>query len=204
MGTRNITRVILNKEIVVDQYCQWDGYPTGHGENVMKFVKTYCGGHSLTDFKKSLSKSTLMLAKAGVAMYTGARPSPATAKLETFKYEHGGSFIDWTEYIEKGEVTKQEVTEYLAASRDTGSDILYWLIQQEPDGMTFYTTDYTYNMTTDLDWQIEGMYIIDLDSKKVTIDWHGKTKQYTFKEVDAMSEEKISAEMFALERRDDD
>ena len=39
MGTRNLTMVLLDDKIVVAQYCQWDGYPSGQGETVVKFIQ---------------------------------------------------------------------------------------------------------------------------------------------------------------------
>ena len=42
MGTRNLTKVV-NKdgEIVVAQYGQWDGYPSGQGTNLLSFISQY-------------------------------------------------------------------------------------------------------------------------------------------------------------------
>ena len=42
MGTRHLTKVI-NKdgEIVVAQYGQWDGYPSGQGLNLLEFISQY-------------------------------------------------------------------------------------------------------------------------------------------------------------------
>lgn len=204
MGTRNITRVILDHQIVVDQYCQWDGYPTGQGENVLQFVKEYCQGDSLEEFKKRLHNSTLFLAKAGKACFTGARPSPVLDKMYRIKYGAVSTPDLWKQCIESGTVTQREVTYFLSASRDTGSDILYWLMAYEPDGMIFYTTDYIYNMKYELDWQIEGMYVINLDEEIVTIDYHGKIMVYTFKEVQAMTEDGIMKEMEDFEKADEE
>ncbi len=39
MGTRNLTRVILNGKNVVAQYCQWDGYPDGQGRQLLEFLR---------------------------------------------------------------------------------------------------------------------------------------------------------------------
>ena len=74
----------------------------------------------------------------------------------------------------------------------------------EPHGMTFYTTEYDLNMKPELDWQIEGMYIIDLDNNTVTIDYHGKCREYTFKRVAEMDEEQMETEMKDMERGDED
>lgn len=40
MGTRHIIKVRKNGKDWISQYGQWDGYPTGQGEDVMKFVKS--------------------------------------------------------------------------------------------------------------------------------------------------------------------
>jgi hypothetical protein len=42
MGTRNLTKVINSQgEIVVAQYGQWDGYPSGQGLNLLEFISGY-------------------------------------------------------------------------------------------------------------------------------------------------------------------
>src|SRR4051812_8314171 len=38
MGTRHLTRVIVNGQCVISQYGQWDGYPTGQGHTIAKFL----------------------------------------------------------------------------------------------------------------------------------------------------------------------
>jgi hypothetical protein len=41
MGTRNLTVVRYRKEYVVAQYGQWDGYPDGQGQEILKFLKNW-------------------------------------------------------------------------------------------------------------------------------------------------------------------
>ena len=38
MGTRNLTCVILNGDFKVAQYGQWDGYPSGNGIEILKWL----------------------------------------------------------------------------------------------------------------------------------------------------------------------
>lgn len=211
MGTRNITRVIYKKEIIVNQYCQWDGYPTGHGLSVLEFVKKYCCvADQLKEFKKRLAVSCLLKAESGKYTYTGAPATKTVRELDEIKYNNysqnwnSASEFTWEKLIKEGTVTKHQVREFLTASRDTGSDILKWLMVNEPHGMTFYTTEYDLNMKPELDWQIEGMYIIDLDNNTVTIDYHGKCREYTFKRVAEMDEEQMETEMKDMERGDED
>jgi hypothetical protein len=40
MGTRNVTVVRFKKVVKVAQYCQWDGYPSGEGKVIAKFIQT--------------------------------------------------------------------------------------------------------------------------------------------------------------------
>lgn len=39
MGTRNLTVVVADGENKIAQYCQWDGYPSGQGANILKFLQ---------------------------------------------------------------------------------------------------------------------------------------------------------------------
>ncbi len=41
MGTRNLTVVRYRKEYVVAQYGQWDGYPSGQGAEVLRFLQNW-------------------------------------------------------------------------------------------------------------------------------------------------------------------
>lgn len=49
MGTRNLTMVVLDGEIKISQYCQWDGYPTGQGITIAEFLQNTL---NLPKFKK--------------------------------------------------------------------------------------------------------------------------------------------------------
>ena len=40
MGTSSITRVIVDGEVKVNQYCQFDGEPTSRGIAVLGFVRS--------------------------------------------------------------------------------------------------------------------------------------------------------------------
>jgi len=54
MGTRNLTMVIDKQgETKVAQYGQWDGYPSGQGKNILKFLKAKA---RRTKLEKQLSK----------------------------------------------------------------------------------------------------------------------------------------------------
>ena len=200
MGTRHITRVIYKEEVIIDQYGQWDGYPTGQGMNVMQFVKEYCADKKLQEFKERLEKSCLLMAVGGRYCFTGAPITDSLNKVEKLRHKNRYS-SDWWKDPDVG-CTKRELREYMAASRDTGSDILYYLMEREKDGMQFYTDEYTHKMTKELDWQIEGMFIVDLDNELVTIDWHGSTREYSFSRVQQMENKQIEKEMEEFEKEE--
>lgn len=52
MGTRNLTIVISNGKTKVAQYGQWDGYPEGQGQTILKFLREV----NLKEFKASIDK----------------------------------------------------------------------------------------------------------------------------------------------------
>ena len=212
MGTRNITRVISDKgAIVVNQYCQWDGYPTGRGAEVMLFVNKYCRKENIDEFKRRINESALFMAVSNqdACCYLGAHWNKTVGKLSEMehdmKYRKPGSifeFVGFEKLIEDGTITEEEYREYLQASRNAGPKILYWLMEHEENGMAFYTDDYCYRMTIKGDWQIEGVFIIDLSKNKVTIGYHGKRRTYSFEKVCAMTETEIEAEMEKFEAKD--
>lgn len=41
MGTRNLTCVYIDGEYKVAQYCQWDGYPSGVGFDILNILRTF-------------------------------------------------------------------------------------------------------------------------------------------------------------------
>lgn len=51
MGTRNLVAVFVDGKYQIAQYGQWDGYPSGQGLTVLKFVRD---GLDLQRFLKAL------------------------------------------------------------------------------------------------------------------------------------------------------
>lgn len=55
MGTRHLTIVVSDGEYKVAQYGQWDGYPTGQGKTVVKFImENLLNTEKFNSFKKNL------------------------------------------------------------------------------------------------------------------------------------------------------
>lgn len=49
MGTRNLTAVMANNEYKIAQYGQWDGYPSGQGITILRFLREYGNVKKLSD-----------------------------------------------------------------------------------------------------------------------------------------------------------
>lgn len=56
MGTTNLTVVVLNGEVKVAQYGQWDGYPTSAGENISSLINTI----DLDKFKNAVNNCSFV------------------------------------------------------------------------------------------------------------------------------------------------
>ncbi len=50
MGTRHLTMVVVDQELVICQYGQWDGYPTGQGITVADFIRSLGTSGKLESF----------------------------------------------------------------------------------------------------------------------------------------------------------
>ncbi len=123
-------------------------------------------------------------------------------KYDESNRDPDGLFGSVRKLLEDGKIEAEEYRAYLQASRDEGPEILNWLMESEEEGMAFYTDDYCYNITIKGDWQIEGVFIIDLSKNKVIIGYHGKRRTYSFKKVCAMTDSEIEDEMKRFEGRD--
>lgn len=95
MGTRNSTLVKLGNVIKIEQYGQWDGYPTGVGQEIADFLKTV----DLKDFKKKVR---------ALKQITPKQRNEIVAGHEQYFI---GANTDWTK-------------EYPQLSRDVGAGIL--------------------------------------------------------------------------------
>ena len=104
MGTRNLIGVILNNEVKLAQYGQWDGYFTGQGSGVVDFILGHLNTpKGLDRFKRRLQKCS---------WYT-----PEEIKEIWTKYGAKGGLIEYHLANQLGE-------DYPALDRDTGSEIL--------------------------------------------------------------------------------
>ena len=65
MGTRGLTKVIYQGQVMVAQYGQWDHYLSGQGKTVQEFLKTL----DKTEFLKNLMESNFVSESELKAMY---------------------------------------------------------------------------------------------------------------------------------------
>lgn len=132
MGTRNVMIVILNEEVKVRQYCQWDGYPTGQGATIAEFIQS----------------ADMDMFKSKVAKLKFLTPKQVRAKFKKL-LGHDKNLVT----MKEGDKINQY---YPALSRDTGSNLL-GLIQKgrvkEVDDCGIYETDseieYIYEINLD-------------------------------------------------------
>ena len=171
MGTRNLTRVIDNGELKVCQYGQWDGYPIYTGRKVLEFVRN--GKYD------AVRGCKLNITYGGARYYTGA---PATAEVEEARAKADKTVID--------ELGEDAFLGYLAASRDTGANILS--ISKPID---LYADEYLVSVEEPNN-NIKAVNIVDFDNETVTMKWKDKTTTYTFAEIQVMD---IDKEMRAFE-----
>ena len=210
MGTSNITRVIADGEVKVNQFCQFDGAPTSRGIEVLSFVRSLLLEDRLEQMKAALRKVTLVnrsevdpyLRKS---TYTGG---PLTKDGEGVLsrveyYRHSQNCRRFSETVEllldKGKLTAEEACYAMAAERGVGNDILPFLLKHSFDGMALYTHDDINPEPDELEAGIESVFTIDMDSQTVEVWWQGETDQFTFEELANCTTDEIDTRMDDLE-----
>lgn len=99
MGTRHLTCVVQDGTFKVAQYGQWDGYPSGQGETILKFLRST----DLGKFKQAV-RDTKQLTE-----------EDRRAAHAEFASKEGWLTLDEAEKFKK---------KYPALSRDTGAQVL--------------------------------------------------------------------------------
>jgi len=146
MGTRHITGVLKDGEYKIAQYGQWDGYPEGQGNTILKFLRN----------KKRVAKLKKTLAKVRFTNETDEK------EIATF-FEKIGADNGWMDMDQ----AKLYHAEYPLHTRDNGAEILQMVIDRSKDDEIVLV-----NSTADLlsgeSW-IEWAYVIDFDENKLKV-----------------------------------
>lgn len=142
MGTRNLTIVVLNKKVRVAQYAQWDGYPTGQGIVIAKFLDDF----DLPTFKKNVASVTQVSSERLKMTWSacGANPNEDTVSCK---------------------IADIHDERYPQFSRNTGAGILKWIELQkkfpiELDLQLEFAGDSLF---------CEWAYVLDLDNQTVEV-----------------------------------
>lgn len=106
MGTRNLITVYKDGVFKVAKYCQWDGYPTGQGEDIRKFLV----GADMDKFRTQVDK------------VTWADDEYIEGKLKEIGID--GEWMDSAQ----AEKFRENYPEW---SRDTGADILNLIMEKD-------------------------------------------------------------------------
>ena len=183
MGTRNKTKVYLDDELRVNQYGQWDGYPTGKGEVVMQFCRSVW---NMVHLVRKLS-------------YRGGCGFVDSETADSIDYvlDHAGvSNI-------KAMSMLMDTTPF---NRDWGSQILYY-IAFGPYGMIIPNNSPEADDDEDRLF-IEGIYTLRIKTDdslpdgftfELDMDYNGYKRHYSMDELFAMSEAQATKEMEAWE-----
>lgn len=141
MGTRHFIGVKQNREFKVAQYGQWDGYPSGQGAEVLRFLN----GADLKVFAEKVSKCVFIDGENIRQKYIAVGRDP----------EDQSGFVSI-------EISNKFNAVYPQLSRDAGADVLTMVMESE-DGLELVdNADFLNDGLF-----CEFAYIIDLDEQKL-------------------------------------
>ncbi len=142
MGTRNLTIVILGGETKVAQYCQWDGYPTEHGQGAT--VLQFCVDHLRTvQFVERLSQCKFL----------------SDEEAHKLTSELIGEDSEWINMEQSDKIKKT----YPSLHRDTGADILNLINKSKTPLPLVDASDFL------SEGSCEWAYTINLDDNTLTV-----------------------------------
>ena len=155
MGTRNLTKVIKDGEIVVAQYGQWDGYPSGQG---------------LTGFFAVTKDDVMASLAANLSLVYYPSEDELGAMIKPFEdgtFPGGMTLDSGKAYGEK----------YPSLTRDTCTEILYVIANATEPVPLFLDIEFE-----DDELFCEGVYEVNLDNKTYTSKYNGIIVTLTFDE----------------------
>ena len=156
MGTRNLTKVIKNNKVVVAQYGQWDGYPSGQGATVWFAIKK---AGQMEGLEANLN---LIYEPSDDERMEMAKPFLDGSMPGMMTYDSGKAF---------GE-------KYPSLTRDTGADILNVIAEATEPVPLYLDIDFEND-----DLFCEGVYTVNLDNKTFTSKYDGREVRMSFSEV---------------------
>ena len=202
MGTRNKTMVIKDKQVIINQYGQWDGYPTRAAAVIIDFIRNN-GINKINEFIPKLKQVNIKS--------NGVRFSEMTLSydkdfedIQKFIYynengEYGKKFIDRDThaeaYFSSLDIEQQidilvrqfgyeRTALYIMLTRDTGYKVL--------DAMSYFSKKFPDKkipvIIDEYDgFDIEGKNIIDLDNNIFITKYHDKIYTYSFDKLPTMN-----------------
>ena len=210
MGTSSITRVIVDGEVKVNQYCQFDGNLTSRGIDVLGFVRSLLLEDRLEQMKDALRKITLVNRSESdpdlrESTYTGAplteEGQSVLLKVDFFMDQPvRRSYMECVEFLlDREKLTLKEAGYAMAAERRVGNDILPFLLKHSLEDATLYTHDDINPEPDELESGIQSVFTIDMDAETVEVWWQGETDQFTFGELASCTTDEIDTRMDDLE-----
>ena len=155
MGTRNLTKVIKDGEVVVAQYGQWDGYPSGQG---------------LTGFFAVTKDDVMASLEANLKLIFYPTEEQRREYAKPFEDGHDEGWMTFESGKAYGE-------KYPSLTRDTCAEILYVIANATEPVPLFLDIEFE-----DDDLMCEGVYEVNLDNKTYTAKYNGIIVTLTFDE----------------------
>ena len=199
-------RVISNGEVKIEQYCKYDGYPTGRGYQIMIFFRNLYNSKRVEEFKQYLETTELVdITDKPIVNVNGEGNQideeywESYAMINIYIKEHflATHLENVEEMLNACLISESEAQYYMAMSCQTGNQVLDYVLKHKPQKMKFFLDQNTY------EYGIESEYTIDLDKQKIEFDWHEDYVQH-FHELSKMSDEEIYAMMEEIECGDEE